>query len=86
VATTIETLNEGLNSLKTMSTGISELSQLYDFARQCQAFLVSCVESMHNLPANRDIITIKAVLGIIDEILGLYNKTIDKISDIENNN
>jgi len=85
MAQEIENLREGLNSLKAISTGISGLSQIYDFAKQIQSFLFTCIESMNNLPENRDFSTIKTVLGIIDEVLGLYNGAINKISLIENN-
>lgn len=84
MANEIEKLKESLNSLKTTCTGISGLSQLYDFAKQCQSFLSTCIKAMDKLPANRDFSTIKIVLSVIDEVLGLYSGVIDKISLIEN--
>lgn len=77
-------LRAELAALKTTSTNISGLSQLYDFARQCQTFLLKCVQSMSDLPANRDIFMIKDILNIIDDVLRLYNETIEKISAIKN--
>lgn len=84
MTTVSESLREELATLRATSKTISGLSQLYDFARQCQSFLLTCVQSMSDLPADRALSVIKDILSIVDDVLHLYNETIKKISDISN--
>ena len=62
MATLLE-LKAELNTLRTTSETIADLSQLYDNARHCQSLLLSCVQSMSDLPANRDLSMIKDFLA-----------------------
>ncbi len=81
---TIDELKEALSSLKVNSTGLAEPTRLYDLAGQCQFILGYCVSSMASLQADRDISMIKVLLGVIEEVISLYNDPVVKISRMEN--